>query len=239
MAKKDMDQFYKELASRYAEMDGQKLKQELEDLEKSPEAINTTELDWKVKQKLYPPKSRRYMIRIAATVACAACLLLFLFRSDVMDFIFTNDSFDISNVDEDQTSAPVEQDIDDDAEDAEAADDGAAPAPQQEYEMIELAFELPVNLSVDSVKQDQGKTIYHLKNEDLDDVVLTLEEISDDTIPAAINQELEPIPIDQQTAYGMYHTDYSILMFEKDNLAYTLTCKYDINTLIQLSREII
>ena len=49
---------------------------------------------------------------------------------------------------------------------------------------------------------------------------------------------LEPITIDGHAAYKGQTADYNILMFEKDGILYTLTCKHEIDTLIALSKKV-
>ncbi len=116
---------------------------------------------------------------------------------------------------------------------AEAAPEPAAPVEQQ-YEIIPLAFELPQNFTIDAVLQDRGKTVYRLGDAREDDVVLTLEYAE-----APETDGLNEIEINASKAYGKYGADYSVLTFEKDGVVFNMTCKYDLNTLIGLGKDIL
>ncbi len=121
------------------------------------------------------------------------------------------------------------------AEPAPAAPAAEPAAPgEQPYEIIPLAFELAPNFSVDAVLQDREKTVYKLGDTREDDVVLTLEYAG-----APETEGLSEIEINTAKAYGKYGADYSVLTFEKEGVLYTMTCKYDLNTLIGLGKDIL
>ena len=111
----------------------------------------------------------------------------------------------------------------------------STPAPgQAQQSVIPLGFSLPEQFTVADVEQDQGKTIYYLRDAKQDDVVLTLE------MDARVQTNgLEEIPLERHTVHGAYRADYSMLTFSKDNIVYELSCRHDLNTLVELSRGIL
>ena len=103
------------------------------------------------------------------------------------------------------------------------------------YELLSLSFEMPENFSVEKVEQDIEKTIYYLADSRLDDVVMTMEKVSE----SKEYGELRPLIINDTTVYGASRAEFKILKFEKDDVLYVLTCKHDINTLLELSENIV
>jgi len=103
--------------------------------------------------------------------------------------------------------------------------------------LLPLSFDLPAQFTVASVEQDIERTIYHLKDNMLDDVILTLERSGDisryDTLVA--------LSISGHNAFGSSGDGYSLLAFtdEGNDILYVLTCKHDINTLVRLSESIL
>jgi len=94
--------------------------------------------------------------------------------------------------------------------------------------LIPLSFTLPDNLTVTDSKVDNGASIYYLSDSFADDVVLRME----------YSDSLKPIKIEGNEAYGISTDSYKMLSFVHDEILYTLTCKYDINTLIAVSKHI-
>ncbi len=100
---------------------------------------------------------------------------------------------------------------------------------------IILASLLPPNLSLTNTEQDQGYTIYYLDDQYQDDVVLTLAKAEG----APTTEGMHPIDLDGQVAYGIATADYSLLTFDQDGLRYELTCRYDLNTLLDLGAALV
>lgn len=106
---------------------------------------------------------------------------------------------------------------------------------EPKYELITLNVNLPQNYYVSQIKQDKEETIYYINNSANDDVILTVKKSDED-----IEREgLKEISIKNSVAYGLAKADYSILKFEKEGNIYTLTCKYNYNTLIEISKSIL
>lgn len=106
-------------------------------------------------------------------------------------------------------------------------------APASSTAIIPLSFTLPADFTVDSVRQDNGETIYHLANAKLDDVVLSVADA-----PLATDGLVEISAPSGDTAYGLAGADVQFLTFEQDGLRYRLTCLHDIQTLLSLWQHI-
>ena len=48
-----------------------------------------------------------------------------------------------------------------------------------------------------------------------------------------------PLSIDGSTAYARRTRDYNLLTFSAGGITYTLSCRYELDTLIALSRQIL
>lgn len=152
---------------------------------------------------------RRTRNAVIATLAAAACVAL----------VF------ISPIVQNLTSTPPSAD----------AQGYVMRDPSAEYEIIPLGFTLPANLTESGFTQDYEKSVYTLSDNLLDDVVLTLEPYTD----SALFASLAPLTIDGGGVYYTSTADFKLLTFEKDGVLYTMSCKYDINTLINLARAIL
>ncbi|MCL2057750.1 MAG: von Willebrand factor type A domain-containing protein [Oscillospiraceae bacterium] len=100
---------------------------------------------------------------------------------------------------------------------------------EDEVGIIPLDFPIRSGYSIVSVIQDAGRTVYFIANEKQDNIVLTVRRGS---LPADIAAPLTGIGIGGADVYLAYNEDYSLLLFERDNLVYELTCRYDVNTLM-------
>ena len=104
-----------------------------------------------------------------------------------------------------------------------------------EAELIPLSFSLPANFQVSHTELDQGASIYHLTDSKEDNVVMQME-YADTAEP--VFASLKPLQIDGNQAYGLSTADYKILTFVHGDILYTLTCRYDVSTLIDISKNI-
>ena len=102
-------------------------------------------------------------------------------------------------------------------------------------QLIPISFTLPQNLSVADSNLDRGQSVYALDNTDGDHVVMALEKNAG--LPDIT--ELRSVTINGQEAYALQRADYQFLVFEKDNVTYTLTCRYQIDTLVSLGKNIL
>ena len=87
---------------------------------------------------------------------------------------------------------------------------------------------------MENCKQDLGQTIYYLKDQQEDDVIMTLEKGALPDVSA-----LTRYSVDGYAAYGRETADYQLLLFQKDGILYTLTCRYRMDTLLQLAKNIL
>ena len=93
---------------------------------------------------------------------------------------------------------------------------------------------LPTRLSVTDIMADHGQSIYLLADTQNDDVVLTLEQ----NRPIIVNG-LTAVAVNGQTAYVKSNADIKLLTFEKNGMTYTLTCRYELDTLLELGKNIL
>ena len=114
------------------------------------------------------------------------------------------------------------------------ADSASSPASAADT-LLPLNFTLPDNLRVASSEWDNGQSIYTLRDTARDDVVLVMEPGSTFAAPDGFS----PLSIDGSTAYARRTRDYNLLTFSAGGITYTLSCRYELDTLIALSRQIL
>jgi hypothetical protein len=100
------------------------------------------------------------------------------------------------------------------------------------YEVIPLSADLPYGFVQAGFEQDREKSVYYIEDIYSDDVVLTIEE-SEETID---DSRLTYVSLGDTDAYGTTTGSYSLLTFKRDSVLYTMTCRYDINTLVRLGK---
>jgi len=219
----DENKLYEKIASQYVELCGEKLLREADEIP----SLSTPGLDKKVSLRMKMGKLRRNLAGLGTLVAT---LLLLLLLPRMLQ-IFSGNEFmaePSSGVMEESSAggimtpslSPVEE-------------EGGN---QVEIEALPLNVTLPHNFDVVEVEVDQGQTIYHLAETSMDHVVLTLRETDE---KPEVEEGLQEIVINDKTVYGSDRGDYRILLFEKEGILYEMTCKHDINTLIQLSSSIL
>jgi len=98
-----------------------------------------------------------------------------------------------------------------------------------------LNFNLPAQYMVAEAKLDQGETIYHLKSNRLEDVVMTIKKPQDQD---GWMQGLDEVYIDNKLVPARINTDYKLLIFENHGLLYTISCREDLSSLIPLYHSI-
>jgi len=111
----------------------------------------------------------------------------------------------------------------------------SAQTDDSESTLIPLSFSPPENFSISDTGEDNGVSIYYLADIRQDDVVMQLEYT---TTAEPLFDSLKPVTISGNQAYGISTADYKMLTFVHDNILYTLTCQYDFNTLVLLSKNI-
>lgn len=120
---------------------------------------------------------------------------------------------------------------------------GATPPPDTSYAdgtagegdtPIAFTASLPANLSISDTRQDRGQTIYYLKDTRGDDVVMALEraELPD-------TQGMQVRRINGTAVYTEETADYAVLIFRRGGVVYTLTCRYELNTLLNAAEKIL
>ena len=106
---------------------------------------------------------------------------------------------------------------------------------EQSSQLIPISFTMPDNLSVASKKLDNGQSVYRLDNTTGDSIVMTMER--DVGLPDT--SQLSDVNINGYTVYAAQTADYNFIAFTKDGVTYTMTCRYQIETLVELSENIL
>ncbi|MDR2939344.1 MAG: hypothetical protein LBV08_03375 [Clostridiales bacterium] len=109
---------------------------------------------------------------------------------------------------------------------------------EAQHEIINLSFTPPENFSISKIMQDKGETIYYIEDKFEDDVTLTVQKKQSPLSGPEIFG-LKEILINDKKAYIIQKNDYSILKFVSSGNLYTLTCKYQPETLISLGGGLI
>jgi len=208
------EEIYRYIASQYEKEMGKQLQAEKGMLEQQWPRTDTRRLDELVRQGT----RRRKKVKTARWAAVIAACVLFaviipLWYPPVSDVRQPGSADSAGSAAEEQP--PLEE------------------APQ---ELILLSFELPDNLTVDSVGLDNGMSVYYLSDSGLDPVVMQLRYAGADDFRA---DGLTEIEIAGKTVYGRSEDAYHLLTFESGGIVYTLTCAYDINTLVPLCEKIL
>ena len=211
------DRLLKELADRYTEADGARLRAEASQLDRSGPAQDMSRLDRRVRQMT---EGRRRMPWKSMGAALAACLVLALVVPRLLGLTGN-----------DYSAAPA----DSSASSSEAALEGAPEEAEADYAVIPLSFELPDNFTVNEVEQDRERTIYHIEDAQQDDIVMVLRYATGDEA----YDDLTPIPMGGGMAYGRSEEGYNLLCFEESGIYYELTCRHDINTLAEIGRSVL
>lgn len=204
----DKDNFFRDVARRYAEADGNRLKQELAEMNRYP-VYSDPLLDARLRRRVDEYKqiqSRRRQSRMKTWPLIAAAAALFVIISGILPVIFS-----LNNYNEPPMTS------------------------EGEYEIIPLTFALPPNLSVESVEQDKGQSVYYLSDQFGDDVVMTLETGS----PVIDRQGLVLIHIKEHPVYVYESGDYNLMILRYNGITYTVSCRHDINTLADICFRIV
>lgn len=190
---------FRELAARYAETEGQLLRQELDAANSL--SYYTPALDRKIHRLARGRNAGRILLGLASAAACLLAVL-------TVPSLLRNSG--AANTNPGTSHA------------------GGAPA------IIPLSFSLPENLSVADTELDNGQSVYYLSDRYEDNVVMTLEKT--DFEPG---EGLTAIRINGSAAYTRATADYQLLTFCKDGVLYTLTCRYELGTLLNLGEQIL
>lgn len=210
MSKPDSDDIFKHIADEYVKQNSDKLEKERSEV---PNYTNEAyfRLDKMTYNRIRTLKRKKY-IRFGSIAA--ACLLLVFTVPVILRFTVYSPETATSDT----------------------ASEAPSSSSDEQSGLITLSFELPDNLSVVETEVDNGVSIYHLDDTRNDDVIMQLES----TATANVDFDtLKPITINGQQTYGLSTASYKIIMFINDNVLYTLTCQYDINTLVELSENIL
>jgi hypothetical protein len=209
MTAKD-EEVFKRLADSYVERYGADLLSEQRALEQSGVTVALPRADARVKRLAHERKRKTRTRTLFA--AAAACLIMAVGSFAVLD------------------NVPL---------DSHAPSDSAPPstagnAPSSQDTLVPLSFNLPGRFTVASSMLDRGTSIYHLDDEQGDDVVLTIRNASKTPVDTEDTEDLEPITVGDTTVDGKVRNEYKLLVFEHDGLLYTMSCRDSLGTLIEL-----
>lgn len=224
------DDIFRQIAGQYTEKFGEALLEENEqltrvcaDAEMAGEDAAAEEMIRNLDHKVYSGVTKRRRGMVQMIVAAAACLVFVMVIPFAGRFI-QKDFYDTGNHMEESTAKSEEL--------PDAMGDAAEALPPA---AMPIAFQLPENLTVKQVKEDNGMTIYQLSDCYQDDVVLQMEEDRGE-LP---DQSLTAIELDGSIVYGTSQDRYQKICFSSSGVTYTLTCRYDINTLTSLCKNIL
>ncbi len=221
MDEKRQDALFEEMAKQYADVYGEALRWEQAQMERENLRYATPRMDAKM-AALRRGKTRRVWTRVVPVAA--ACVVLAVLVPVLASRFST------------QPLAPPAQSVA--AEAAAGADNAPADgSPAAEEALLPMDFDLPANFTVAAAKLDNGKSVYALEDDAQDDVVLVME--PEAQLTPEDTAGMRQIEVNGQVAYVQDKPDYKLLTFEKDGVVYTLTCRYDVNTLLGLGREIL
>lgn len=247
MTETEREQLFRRMAGVYADREGETLLAENESLQKSGVQYLTPRADKAAKQ-LACGGIRR--ISRGAWSAIAAGIVIMLLVPSVLVLSgrwpgmgktseATEAMMDAAApAASSAAAASMEEPAAESAQEAADADEGGSAAGGTNALLMPLPFDLPENFTVATAKMDNGQSIYYLSDAFYDDVVLTMEPVSD-AQDSMDTDGLRVFDVNGKTVYGSTTGAYSFLTFEEDGVQYTLTCKYDINTLLELSSAII
>ena len=100
---------------------------------------------------------------------------------------------------------------------------------KEEQDIIPVDFPVKSSYLIVSTVYDSGRTIYFVSGANQDNIVLSLRR---GTISGSETAYLTPVTIGGTKVYLSYDADYSVMLYEKDNVVHELTCRFDVNTLI-------
>lgn len=200
----------REAALRYAEEYGKQLKQENASLQNTE--YSTPRLDAKVKKLT----TRKLRFTLGAVGSLAAALLIFAVLT-------------IPNRINESSSPSADKNPSDSYAPIEAPADSYAPA------VLPLNFTLPKNYEIIGSEQDYGKSVYYLGGGE--SVTLTMETPKTPTDYSAL--KAIRLPVSNADVKCVSNGDYNLIAFELDGIEYELSCKYEINTLIELAESIL
>ena len=217
---RNSDEIMKKIADEYVERYGRELRSELEQLEQKPMvSISEISLERRVRRKIAAQKRRPYLRALPLIAACIVIAVIYL-----------------PNMLRSEVPAPPYQASSSPAPTVSGAPAPAVQAPEaQGYKIIPLAATLPRGFTQTGFEQDYEKSIYYIEDEYLDDVVITLEPAN--TPPDTSG--LVEIILGESVVFGKQTDAFSLLTFSSDEVLYTLTCRYDINTLLRLGYALV
>lgn len=210
--KHDNDKIYRTIASRYEQEMGEQLLRERGLLEQQTPQADTRRLDELVRRGTKGKKSVKIARWSAVIAACVLIAVLVPLWYPLLGDLQQSDA----------TGAA-----------SNAAGESRA---EETEELIPLSFTLPDRFTLDRTELDNGLSVYYLGDSGQDPVVMQLRRTGEEGLQT---EGLTEIEIAGRPVYGRSDAAYHLLTFETDGLIYTLTCAFDINTLVPLCERIL
>lgn len=202
---------FQKIAAKYTEHDGELLKEELKHLENNQDNQKILELDRLVSSYVKKKRKIKWIRRICEVAACVVLVV-------GISMYYQSASND---------SKSNEQPLDLAATETKKPDLSGG-------ETALLSESLPIGFNISNTKEDLGQIIYYIENDLGDDVVLVVGEENKSLV-----YQLEKVKIKDTEVYKTSKDGYHFLIFWQNEFSYTLTCKYELDTLIEVSRSII
>lgn len=106
---------------------------------------------------------------------------------------------------------------------------------KKKNDMEFLSAKMPNGYNITNVAYDKEKTIYYIKNETNNNIVLVSEKSKSE-----IEKELfKEIDVNNEKVYLLAKKDFNVLLYQKDDVLYSFSSEYNYNDLIELSKGFI
>lgn len=211
-ADQDNDRIFREISSLYLEQEGEKLLQELADSANLPDLDPDLKLQKQIKKSRLWGKTRKALL-VAAPLA--ACLMIFLFLGQPF-FNQPGDNFSQPAHNQPLTPPPLTS------------------SPNR----VEIAFlddKLPAGCLLTKTDYDNGKTIYHIKNDRNNEIIFAAEED-----PGSIDtSNFTHTKVKGKDAYILAKRDYNILLIQSEGILYTGASAFEARDLLEIAAAII
>lgn len=206
------DGIFEKMASFYVEQEGEKIIDEFPDSTSLPSFDSETKLQISIRRRDFWQKTKKGLL---IAVPAAACLLIFLLLSQ--SFIL-NQAFEPSYFynNEHIMSPPATSD-------------------PTRVEIASLSDKLPEGCMLTKTDYDKGRTIYHIKNNRNNDIVLAAEHYSG----SIDTSDFTPTKINGQNAYILSKKNHNILLVQSEGILYTYTSAFDAHDLLEIASAIL
>ena len=96
--------------------------------------------------------------------------------------------------------------------------------------LIPAGFQIKPEYTVVGTAVDGGRSVYFITDEKNENIVMSLRRGS---IPEPAVTHMKSVVLGAVNVYLLYDADYSMALFQKDGVVYELTCRFDVNGLLE------